>query len=224
MTNHICLQAFVEVPSSSVLFVEGGLGSRHQAREPISVAAARVVVALARARETNPSLYALAYFCSEHSNWRQPLGTALDLIITLLLQLINQHRHFDATLLHDCRDMVLDRPLEPSADDVRSFCDRLRHCVLALPKEVALFCIIEGTAYFEGPRKRTEHTLLILEWMLELGKETEEGRAWVKCLFTTPAKSPQFIGLFEPYDVHTIQSVNSTGVFRKKSWFIGREL
>lgn len=225
MTNHVRLQALVEVPSSSVLFVEGGPDGRHEARGPISVATARVVAALARGRETNPSLYALAYFCSEHRSARQGFGTAMALVITLLLQLIDQHRDFGSQLLDDCHGAVADPPAQPLEHDVRGFCDLLQRCVLALPAEATLFCVVEGIAFFEGPRERTEHMRIILSRLLELADEeaeVEDGHARVKFLFTTPARSPEFMGLFQPYDVLTMQAVNSSGFFRRKSWIIGR--
>jgi hypothetical protein len=222
ITSHVRLQALVEVPSSAVLFIEGGPDRRHEARGPISVAAARVVAALARGRETNPSLYALAYFCSEHPSWRDGLGgTAMALVITLLLQLVDQHRDFDTALLRECHDAVTEAPREPTEDDVRGCCDLLQRCVLALPEEATLFCVVEGIAFFEGPRKRTEHTRLILQRLLELGNDGLEGRARIKCLFTTPARSPKFNELFRPYDVLTVQATNSSGFFRRNSWIMG---
>lgn len=223
MVNHLRLQALVEVPSSSVLFVEGGPNGRHEARGPISVATARVAAALARGRETNPSLYALVYFCSEHRSARQKFGSAMELVITLLLQLIDQRHDFDPQLLEDCRNAVKNAPAQPSDNEIHGFCDLLQRCVLALPQEATLFCVVEGIAFFEGPRERTEHTRIILSRLLELGDEeaeAEEARARVKCLFTTPARSPEFIGLFQPYDVLTMQVVNSSGFYRKKSWVI----
>ncbi|KAH7110742.1 hypothetical protein EDB81DRAFT_926923 [Dactylonectria macrodidyma] len=210
MTNNVRLQALVEVPSSAVLFVEGGHGRRHEARGPVSVAAARVVEALAHGRETNASIYALAYFCSEHRSAREGFGTATALVITLLLQLIEQHRNFSSHLLSECRGAIMDAPERPEEDDLQLFCNLLRRCVLALPGEVTLFCVIEGIAFFEGPKERTAHMRIILCSLLELGEqedeeaEAEEGRARIKCLFTTPARSPEFRGLFQLHDVLTI--------------------
>ncbi|KAK1758204.1 hypothetical protein QBC47DRAFT_410917 [Echria macrotheca] len=223
ITSHVRLQALVEVPSSAILLIEGGSNGRHESRGPISVAAARIFAALARFRETNPSLYALAYFCSEHPSFRNGLGgTAMALVITLLLQLIDQHRDFDTDLLREFHEAVMDVPDEPTEDDVGGFCDLLQRCVLALPEEATLFIVVEGIAFFEGPRKRTQHTRLVLEQLLELGSDDGmEGRARVKCLFTTPARSPEFVKLFRPYDVWTVQSVNSAGILRRGSWFIG---
>ncbi|KAL8368009.1 hypothetical protein RB599_003762 [Gaeumannomyces hyphopodioides] len=171
MTNHVRPQALVEVPSGSVLFIEGGPNGRHEARGPISVATARVVAALARGREANPSLYALAYFCSEHRSARQGFGTGMALVITLLLQLIDQHRDFDPQLLGDCYNAVMDAPGQPSEYDVRGFCDLLQRYVLVLPGEATLFFVVEGIAFFEGPRERTEHIRIILSRLLELGDE-----------------------------------------------------
>ena len=85
------------------------------------MAAMRIVDTLARGRETNPSLYALAYFCSEHFSPRRDV-----FIITLLLQLIDQHRGFDTVLPTKCRDAVLNAPLEPTQRDVGGFCDLLQ--------------------------------------------------------------------------------------------------
>ncbi|KAK3365918.1 hypothetical protein B0T24DRAFT_406056 [Lasiosphaeria ovina] len=229
MTGHVRLQAFVEVPSSAVLFIEGGPNRQHEARGAISVVAAHVAAALARGRSANPlSVYALTHFCSEHRSRHDELGgTAMALVVTLLLQLIDQHRDFDTALLRECRDAVMNAPQEPTEDDVRACCDVLQRCVRALPREATLFCIVEGIAFFEGPKKRTAQTRVVLQRLLELASdEGQEGRARIKCLFTTPARSPEFIGLFKPYDVWTADAVNSSGFVpslrRNSSWMVGR--
>jgi len=89
--------------------------------------------------------------------------------------------------------------------------------VLVLSEEATLFCVVEGIAFFEEPKQPTEHMRLILERFLSLGSEEAEGRARVKCLFTTPARSPKFTGLFEPYDVLTLQAVNSSGFLGERA-------
>jgi hypothetical protein len=221
MTTHVRLQALVEAPSSSVLFVEGASG-QHAGRGPVSVATARVAGALARGREGNAALYALAYFCSEHKSPRQEFGTAVELVITLLLQLVEQHGEFDESLLARCRDAVLELPEEVAAGDVRGFCELLGECVTALPREATLFCVIEGVGFFERPMKRTEHMQIVIEYLLGLGRADVDGRARVKCLFTTPARSPEFSSLFESYEVLVLRIVNSSGFFRRNSWIIGR--
>ncbi|KAK0727244.1 hypothetical protein B0T26DRAFT_693662 [Lasiosphaeria miniovina] len=149
------------------------------------------------------------------------------LVVTLLLQLVDQHRDFDTALLRECRDAVMNAPQEPTEDDVRACCDVLQRCVQALPREATLFCIVEGIAFFEGPKKRTAQTRVVLQRLLELASdEGQEGRARIKCLFTTPARSPEFVGLFKPYDVWTADSVNSSGFVpslrRNSSWMMGR--
>ena len=231
MLHHVRVRALVEAPAGAVLLVEGGQGARHEPRGPVAVAAARTVAALTRARQEAgrhqvgrhpPSVSVLAYFCSEHASPREGFGTALALVITLLLQLVDQHRAFAPELLAECRDAVLGAPPKPSAEDLEGFCELLESFVRALPAEATVFCVVEGLAFFEGPRVRTNHMRIVLETLLRLGREEGDGCRNVKCLFTTPARSPDFSALFEPYEILTLQIVNSSGFFRRNSWLMGR--
>jgi hypothetical protein len=145
-------------------------------------------------------IFAVGYFCSEHRVHKAD-GTALDLIINLTLQLIEQRQTIDSVLLAD-----LQQKMASKSRDVRDFCSIFAACVAALPPYSTLFVLIEGLGRWEDISSRVEATTTVLSMLIELGRTepgSDAGSAKVKCLFTTPTRTVKYKALFEPFEVFT---------------------
>jgi hypothetical protein len=184
------------------MLLEGGsVGGRSTGRSTITLLTAKLFSACQTMRSTEGRfIYAVGYFCSEHRVHKAD-GTALDLIINLTLQLIEQRQTMDSALLADLRQKMASKER-----NIRDFCSIFAACVAALPLYSNLFILIEGLGRWEDVSSRVEGTTAILSMLIGLGRSetgTDSSSAKVKCLFTTPTRTVKYKGLFEPFEVFT---------------------
>ncbi|PGH05350.1 hypothetical protein AJ79_06819 [Helicocarpus griseus UAMH5409] len=208
ISKHIRLQAFVETEYSHILLIEGGQNSKHVPRSVMSVLTAKVVDALNQLKDSSGTVYCISFFCSEHHRTNEPFSSARDLLITLLLQLIDQHREFDGSLLQDCLDTILHNPA-----DLEQLWNVFESCVRDLPEQTRLFCILDGIGFFETPERRKQEMKFIIQRLQLLGREEIANGPALKLLFTTPARCVSSRQLFEPYEIFISRSTPSKSSF-----------
>jgi len=212
LSNHIRLQTFIEVDYSYILMINGAPRSQHVPRSVVTFVSAKLVDSLRQVCQSNRIYCALAYFCGEHHRKQDEFSSARDMIITLLLQLLDQYRDFEAELLETCRATIFSK-------DIKGLCDLFERFVQALPEQTVLFCVLDGIGFFETPQARMVDTMAIIERLLQLSRERAPESPIVKLLFTTPARCLHFSRLFEPYEVFTLRSNSySRGVVRDRGW------
>ncbi|KAL9106126.1 MAG: hypothetical protein Q9227_008826 [Pyrenula ochraceoflavens] len=196
LCSDVRMKTFMETRYSHVLLIEGIPWSRHQTRSATSLLSARIVDTLSQVDCSSDGFYAVSYFCSEHHQQQEAFSSVQDLLITWVLQLIEQHKDFDETHLKACQDLILS-----GLTEIELLWDLFEGCIRHLPQESRLFCILDGIGFFETPKKRRVSMELVIRRLLELGRERDPGSATIKLLFTTPARCAHFRKLFEPHEV-----------------------
>lgn len=213
LSNHIRMQAFIQVDQSCVLFLNGGLRAEESPYTVVSFLSAKLVQSLTTIRQSNQNICLLAYFCGEHHRKRVEFSQPRELVITLLLQLIDQFRGFDTPLLRKLSDCIV-------RESVPGLCECLGQLLGALPKQLVVFCVLDGISFWETPSDRQRGMTTILELLLGLGRDSEEKGARVKVFATTPSRCPQFGNLFESYEFFNLPMNGNSRMVRdhERGW------
>jgi hypothetical protein len=210
LTDHVRLQTFIEVDDSFVLLASGGRASKNSPRSATSYVSAKLVESLLKVATRSTTVRAVAFFCGEHR--QDEFSTARAMIITLLLQLMDQHREFELRLLRECQDTILDLKLD-------ELCDLFERFATSLPPEAVLFIVVDGISFFEWPASRLSGTEIVLERLLDLGRMKSENLAKIKVLCTTPNRCLHLNKLFGQYEMLTTRSnVSSRGRLGDHHW------
>lgn len=113
------------------------------------------------------------------------------MMITLILQLIDQYRDFSNKILNECMQSL-------EARDLTGLCDLYEALCLELPETAILYCTIDGLSFFSYPEKRLRETRMIIARLLALSRDIEKSpRAYIQFLCATPASCPDMTDLFK---------------------------
>ncbi|KAK7986981.1 hypothetical protein PG996_006412 [Apiospora saccharicola] len=210
LSDHNRLQAFVTLDTSMVLMVNGGVGSRDDQLSPVSYVVAKLVTTLRTVQQQSPFIISVAFFCGQHQHDRY--SGCRELMITLILQLIDQYRAFSAEVLNECNCY-----LEES--DLSGLCDLYEKLCYELPEGMMLYCTLDGLSSFSFPDKRLEEMQIAIGRLLALARGiSEKPRACIKLLCATPAICPGVEAVFESWDILDLDDRSTSSVIGCVDW------
>lgn len=142
-------------------------------------------------------MLALSYFCRQHQGYYiDPAANPREVAMSLLLQLIDQFREFDARDLDKCR-----RDTTPG--DLGTICTSLERLIHRLPAEVIVFLIIEGIQYFTIPPERNASFRELLHHLVHLYR-SRPGASKLKFMFLSSTKGHVLKELLEDEEIMNI--------------------
>lgn len=172
------VQAWLTLDESSILLVNGNAASHLDLST--SFFSARVVRTLAEQpsqyRE-NIEIVPLAYFCGQHQDFlRDAAASPSELAMSLLLQLVDRHREFDAADLRRCLD-------DTDPKNVESIMESLGALLGHLPSRAIVYLVVDGVEHFARPDLRKAEFQDVLIKVVNLFQFQK--RAKLKILFTS---------------------------------------
>ncbi|KAK8101896.1 hypothetical protein PG999_012270 [Apiospora kogelbergensis] len=189
VTGNNQLQAFIKLETEKILMILGGMGGRDDQLSPVSHVVAKLITALREVQQRNQSMLTVTFFCGQHQY--DGYSSCRAMMITLILQLIDQYRDFSNEILNECMQSL-------EARDVTGLCDLYEALCFELPETAILYCTIDGLGFFGYPNKRLSETRMILGRLLDLSRDIEKSpKACIKFLCATPALCPDMADLFE---------------------------
>ncbi|KAK8121676.1 hypothetical protein PG984_010346 [Apiospora sp. TS-2023a] len=204
LSDHNRLEAFVTLQTSMVLMINGGVGSRDDQLSPVSYVVAKLVTTLRTVQQQSPFIISVSFFCGQHQN--DGYSGCRELMITLILQLIDQYRAFSAEVLSECNWY-----LEES--DLGGFCDLYEKLCYELPEGTMLYCTLDGLSAFSFPNKRLEEMQIVVGRLLALARGiSEKPSACIKFLCATPAICPGVEPVFESWDILDLKDRSTSSV------------
>ena len=174
-------QSWLEVKSSRVILINGNSDPMDHT-SPLSLFCAHMTHLFVAAK----SVVVVSYFCGLHidpitddrSN-AQSMMTSL--IGQLLLQARQKHVHFDMSFL-------VQEKLEMLAEhDVKTLCKVFQDLVIQLPKDMIIFCVIDGISLYESANGGTD-LLYVWERLNQLLAH-KKLKAVMKLLATSPGQT-----------------------------------
>ena len=222
-------QAWLTSTASSCLQVNGQMFSNEAEtrQSPLSYFCAKLVHSILPSGSKshdmgNHTIFAVRWFCGQHSNSRNygPGATDYDahplgMLSNLLAQLVNQ--------LLECPSLPLLDAFSLPKGDVRELCNLLRHIVQALPRSSVLFIVIDGISYYED-HDRVEECMEVLSTLTKItrGAPRSSNGCLMKLLVTTPLRSHNVRDLFEETEVLDLDEyIPPNGGFSALQWDIG---
>lgn len=171
------VQAWLTLDESSILLVNGNAASHLDLSTSFfSARVVRTLVEQASQYRENLEIVPLAYFCGQHQSFiRDSAASPSELTMSLLLQLVDRHRGFDAADLRRCLD---DTDPKDVGSIIESFGTLLGH----LPSRAIVYLVVDSVEHFSRPdprRAEFQDVLLQLVDLFHLQK-----RAKLKILFT----------------------------------------
>ncbi|KAK8110236.1 uncharacterized protein PG998_006693 [Apiospora kogelbergensis] len=192
VTGNNQLQAFITLENEKILMIMGGMGGRDDQLSPVSHAVAKLVTALRVVQQRNQFMLTVTFFCGQHQY--DGYSSCRDMMITLILQLIDQYRDFSNEILNECMQSL-------EARDVTGLCDLYEALCFELPETAILYCTIDGLSFFGYPNTRLSETRMIIGRLLDLSRDIEKSpKACIKFLCATPALYPDMADLFELWE------------------------
>lgn len=122
------------------------------------------------------NIICLAFFCSQHEDFAEDEnGSPSELAMSLLLQLLDQHRDFDPCSLEPIFDQ-----LDPR--DTESICSALEALVSQLPANIIMIVMVDDLSPFAQPLERKIGTIRVIEQLRGVYRRGQYS-ATVKFLF-----------------------------------------
>ena len=209
MVQSFRLRSWLAVDESSTLLVNG----RFQAtpKSEVSYVCAKLVESLIIAMDQKPSVITLAYFCGQHRRLASDVyANPSELIMSLMLQLIDNYRDYSTEDLQKCLNSTDPRSVE-------SICESFERLVKKLPGDVFLFVLIDGLSFFADPPDRQEETAWIVSRLLNLQREPQ--RATIKLMFVCPTNAAFVQDLFEEAEIMNLpRNPPSAGRWSESRW------
>lgn len=147
----------------------------------------------------------LSFFCGQHSNsYADPMATATALAESVLLQLLDRYRDFNAADLRECWENMRKRTIE---DTMWAF-GGLVDC---LPAEIMLFLVIDGIETFQTPPQRKQETKKVLQRLVDIFRRHHKFGAIIKFLFSTTTACYLMEGLLNEEEVITVAKTPRPG-------------
>ena len=137
-------QSWLEVKSSRAILINGNSDPMDNT-SPLSLFCAHMTHLFVAAK----SVMVVSYFCGLHVDPNSDdRSNAQSMMISLIGQLLLQARqkrvHFDLSFLVQERLQLL------AEDDVKTLCKVFRDLVIQLPKDMIIFCVIDGISLYES--------------------------------------------------------------------------
>ncbi|KAL2870891.1 uncharacterized protein BJX67DRAFT_343000 [Aspergillus lucknowensis] len=202
------LRSWLAIDESSTLLVNGQ--TRGTPKSEVSYTASKLVASLVGTATQNTNIIALAYFCGQHHRLASDVyANPSELIMSLLLQLIDNFRDFSGADLQKCLD-------ETDPRSVVSLCRTFKRFVRKLPSDVFLYVVIDGLSFFTEPNDRGEHTAFLVSELV--GLQTEAKKATVKLLFTCPTKATFVEEFFAEEEILNLPRHPKPASLSNQSW------
>ncbi|EQB45086.1 hypothetical protein CGLO_16092 [Colletotrichum gloeosporioides Cg-14] len=202
LTIDIRVEAFVKVKRSAALLILGGNNCRDLPLSAISYFNANIFGSLSSLARQERSICVLAYFCGQHKDDGEPFSSPMDLITTLILQLLSQTgNNIDPETLLQFR--IMDTLYEQK---LASVCKLLAKLLDALSKDTLVFCLIDGVSFFESPKARKEDMIVVVGFLLRHARKRQRKArgAKLKVLFAAPSSCHELHEMFEEYETFTV--------------------
>lgn len=210
------VQAWLSLDESSLLLVNGN------AATPLDLStsfiSAKMVHALlgeaSRPRRKNLEIITLAYFCGQHQDFhRDEAARPSELAMSLLLQLVDQHRDFDEADLQRCLDRT---ELEPHS--VGSVVSSLGRLVGLLPSRTIVYLVLDGIDHYAQPDLRRHEFQEVLALLIE--EFNAHKRAKFKMIFTCAQKSVMLedMGLLADDEIVNVPLMTSNSQLPISMW------
>ncbi|KAL3481694.1 hypothetical protein BJX99DRAFT_253221 [Aspergillus californicus] len=203
------LRSWLAIDESSTLLIKGQ--ARAIPRSETSYTSSKIVEFLIGTMSRKPNIIALAYFCGQHRRLASDVyANPSELIMSLLLQLIDNYRAFAKEDLQRCFQNI-------NPHSVESLCQAFKRLVRKLSTDVFLFVVVDGIGFFSDPGDRAEQTAFIVSQLI--GLQTESRKATVKLLFTSPAKAAFIDDLFQEEEILNLpRHPKPTGQLTQTRW------
>jgi hypothetical protein len=175
------LLAWLALDGPSLLLVNGGADATSQSVSFVSAKVAHSLLLQDVARDGAVAPVPLAYFCGRHADYRRDEAGAPDeMAMSLLLQLVDRYRGFEARALQACLDRAVPH-------DVAAICDAFQGLLDELPSNVVVYLVIDGLHSFATPPERRGQMREVVE--LLVGMYRRQSGAVLKFLFAGPTRS-----------------------------------
>ena len=163
--QHTKLKTWIQVHSSSILFINGNSsGSARQ--NPLSFVCAKLVDSIQSASSNAASqaspdgILAHAFFCGLHLNSKDPDAGVAGMMRSLLAQTLVSHQNF--------RLATIDKFRLINHDDVASLCNIYFDLIIQLPAGQMVFCIIDAMTFHEDNKARCRDALMVVQMLADL--------------------------------------------------------
>lgn len=196
------LKSWLYVDRSSLLAIHGNTSSSNDhSTSYIMATIMHSLIQLASQSDQNMEIIPLAYFCGQHANlYRDQAGEADALAVSLLMQLLSQHRGFHPRDLQRCRNIVRD-------GDIEATLTALDKMIKRLPSRAMVYLIIDEIERFQTPPERKAGLRDVLTQVVGMFRERHETGslgAKVKVLFSTSNRSVLLEDLLEDEEIVNI--------------------
>ena len=174
-------RSWLEVKSSRVILINGNSDPMDNT-SPLSLFCAHMTHLFVAAK----SVIVISYFCGLHmdpitDDRSNAQSMMISLIGQLLLQARQKHVHFDLSFLVQEKLQLL------AEDDVKTLCKIFRDLVVQLPKDMIIFCVIDGISLYESADGDAD--LLYVWQRLNRLLAHENLKAAMKLLATSPGQT-----------------------------------
>jgi hypothetical protein len=131
----------------------------------------------------------LAYFCSQHRDYRRDeAANPVEPCMSLLLQLVDSYPGFNAADLQECSETT-----DPRSS--ASICTSLENLLNRLPPSAVVYLVIDGISFFAVPPERLHSTREAIELLVNLYRQSSS--TTLKFLFCSPVRFQFVEGLFD---------------------------
>lgn len=176
---------------SGCLLVQGNSDSS-SAKSSLSLLCAKAVgIFSARQR-----VLVLRYFCGLHTRTSYPRDNAIGMMNSLLGQLVLQSERSGLDL--DLTDFVPEDLRGAKEDSLPSLLAMFRKCILRIPYEYTVYCIIDGISFYETSQRR-DSTIKVLYKLRRIIQKVKD--VVFKLLVTAPGRTQSVHRLFEHEEI-----------------------
>lgn len=208
------VHAWIKVPESSILFVNGNETSR---QSPLSFVCAKLLDTIQSTTNMNQrassSVSAHGFFCGQHLHPNDLYEGIDGMMRSLLGQLLVAHRKFELTTIERLQN--IDR------SNVDNLCEMYFRLIMQLPAQETVFCIVDAMTFHEGSRSRCREEALTVVQMLVRLTECCDGppHCIFKVLLTCPGTSTTLYKKVAKNDVLWMpRKVSAQGGFTSMKW------
>lgn len=222
LMQHPKLHAWIKVPESSILFVNGNDNASSR-QFPLSFVCAKLMDSIRSTTnvESHASggIFAHGFFCGQHLHRKDPNGGIDGMMRSLLGQLLVAHGNFELTTVEGLKRM--------DQSNVDSLCEMYFCMIMQLPRQETVFCTVDGMTFHEGSW-RCREALTVVQTLVSLIECCTGGQHCVfKVLLTCPGNSLRLYKKIAKEDVLWMpRKVSAQGGFTSMKWSAsaGRDL
>ena len=191
------LHTWITSSESAALLVNGNYNTSAR-QSPLSFVCAKLMDSVRPAssqdaRHERNGIIALAFFCGQHLDSKDPDSGVAAVIRNLLAQLLSEKLDFDISIVRELLN------LDP--DDVQGLCHVFSNLILQIPPKTMVFCIIDAITFHENSSARSKDADKLVSTLLDLVQKSGRGCCAFKFLLTAPGTSRVFFKRFAKKDV-----------------------